>query len=262
MAHSVIITIVNQKGGVGKTTTAVNLGHYLALKNYRTLLVDLDSQGNVSDCLGLEEGEDLYYFLSPDSTKPLEEVITPSGRPNLDVIRSNKRTLPLETTLNGMDFREYILANAFEELDYDVIVIDCPPGVRLLQTMAIVAAQHMIIPTELEQLSSKGVAAVIQSYKSIMAGSRSSCRLSGVLPTFYERVTKETHEQLDNLVGNLQDLVLPPIPKDVKCKEAVRFGKTLWEYAPKSHAITGIPEGKKKFLGGYSQACQRIEQLL
>jgi len=100
-----IFAVLNQKGGVGKTTTAVTIASALARLDYATLLVDLDSQGNVADSLGLETGDDLRRLLSPDLRLPLAQVVTPSGRPNLDVIRADKTTAVLKQILAGVDLR-------------------------------------------------------------------------------------------------------------------------------------------------------------
>lgn len=260
---SIIIAVANQKGGVGKTTTACTVAHRLAIQNYRTLLVDLDSQGNVADSFGLAAGNDLARLLTPGSGQPVTQVVTPSGRPNLDLIRSDKTTVPLKLALAGIDFREYVLVEVLEDqTDYDVILIDCPPSVDLFQTAALVAADYLIIPTQLDQLAVKGVRDVLQSLKTVQRGSRSACQLAGVIPTFYDRVTKESHDQLMHLAGAFGKRVLPPIPTDTKCREATRHGQSLWEYAPKSRALYGVQNGGGNYVGGYVQVVQRIEELL
>ena len=108
------IAILNQKGGVGKTTTAVTLASGLARMSYRVLLIDLDTQGNVADSLGLPHGDDLRRLLSPDLNCPLDQAVTPSGVDNLDVIRSDKSTTALKQTLAGVTLREYILADVLQ----------------------------------------------------------------------------------------------------------------------------------------------------
>ena len=135
-----IMAILNQKGGVGKTTTAVTLASGLARNSYRVLLIDLDTQGNVADSLGLPHGDDLRRLLSPDLHCPLDQAITPSGLERLDVIRSDKSTTALKQTLAGVTLREYILADLLESAAYDLILLDCAPSVDLLHFVALVAS--------------------------------------------------------------------------------------------------------------------------
>lgn len=264
MRKSVVITVANQKGGVGKTTTAIHVGHGLAQRGCRVLLVDLDIQGNIAASLGLEASDDLYHLLHPDPGlhKPLRQVVISSGRDNLDVIRSHKKTEPLIQTLTGVDGRHLVLLDALSEADYDVILFDCAPSAGLLQTAAMVASDYLIVPTELSQLSVIGIKAILTSLQTVRRISRSECELVGVVPVKYNRTTSESHEQLIHLANAFKQLVLPPIPQDAKCAEAVRAQQTLWEYAPKCRALQGFVNGSGKLIGGYGQVVKRIEVML
>jgi chromosome partitioning protein len=209
----------------------------------------------------LEAGNDLYRLLFPGLNHSLAEVITTSGRRNLDVIRADKSTVPLKLSLAGVDFREHVLSNAMAETDnYDAVLIDCPPSVDLFQTAALVAADYLLIPTQLDQLAVKGVRDVMQSLTTVQRISP-RCSLAGIIPTFYDRVTSETHSQLVHLARIFKQKVFPPIPQDTKCREATRHGQTLWEYAPTSRALKGF-KNNGKTLGGYAQVTQRIEELI
>ena len=233
-----IMAILNQKGGVGKTTTAVTLASGLAKNGYRVLLVDLDTQGNVADSLGLPHGDDLRRLLSPDLRCSLGQAITPSGLEHLDVIRSDKRTTALKQTLAGVTLREYILADVLESAAYDLILLDCAPSADLLHFAALVAADYLLIPTRLDKLAVNGVRDALQTLAALKRISH--CQVAGILPTFYERVTLESHEQLIHLAQTFGRLVLPPIPQDTQCRVASRYGKTIWDHAPKHKGLTGL----------------------
>lgn len=255
-----IFAVLNQKGGVGKTTTAVTIASALAHADYSTLLIDLDSQGNVADSLGMETGDDLRRLLAPDLRLPLAQVVTPSGRPNLDVIRADKTTAVLKQILAGVDLREYVLSDVLARTDYDAIVFDCVPSVDLFHIAALVAADYIVIPTRLDKLAVNGVRDALQTLASLRRISR--CQLAGIVPTFYERTTAESHLQLTHLAQTFGQLVLPPIPQNTHCREAARFGKTQREYDPTTRALTGSENGHCKRLGGYVQVVDRIKELL
>jgi len=264
MKKSITITIANQKGGVGKTTTAIHVGHGLAQRGLGVLLVDLDIQGNIAASLGLTASDDLYHLLHPDPGlhKPLSQIVVSSGRKNLAVIRSHKKTEPLIQTLTGVDGRHLVLADALEQADYDVIIFDCAPSAGLLQTAAMVASDYLIVPTELSQLSVIGIKAILASLQTVRRISRSECELAGIIPVKYNRTTSEAHDQLIHLATAFKKLVLPPIPQDAKCVEAVRARQTLWEYAPKCRALQGFTNGGGNLIGGYGQVIDRISRVL
>lgn len=253
------IAILNQKGGVGKTTTAVTIASGLARSKYRVLLIDLDTQGNVADSLGLLHGDDLRRLLSPDLSCSLDHVITPSCLKDLDVIRSDKSTTTLKQTLAGVTLREYILADTLQNSGYDVIVLDCAPSVDLLHFAALVASDYLLIPTRLEKLAVNGVRDALQTLSALKRISH--CQVAGILPTFYERVTLESHEQLIHLAQTFGRLVLPPIPQDTQCRVASRYGKTLWEHEPNAKALVGFEQGNRQ-VGGYKQVLERVRELL
>lgn len=258
-----IIAVANQKGGVAKTTTAVTLGHGAALRGKRVLLVDLDTQGNASDALGLEPGADLTSWLL--AGQPMKSVIQ-NARPNLDIIRSNKQTSLLKVALAGMDFREAVLLNnlaGYGRAGYDLVILDCPPSTDLLHVAALVAADWLLIPTKMEQFAVKGIGDILSSMGSVRQAAHSGCQLAGIIPTFFDWSTNESHIQLTNLAqhANLKPYLWPVIPTDTKCREANREGKTLWELTPKPAALVGRADGSKH-IGGYQQALDRMMVLL
>jgi len=250
-----IIAVANQKGGVGKTTTAVTLAHGAALRGWRTLLVDLDAQGNVADSLGLESGTALYRWLSGGCT--LDEAAT-QARTGLDVVRGDKMTVRLKRELSGMDFPANVLAEALRKHEYDLVVMDCAPSVDILHTAALVAADYLVVPTRLDQLAIKGVMEMMQSLAAVQRNvGGQACRLAGVVPTFYDRTTNESHAQLENLTRWGKQVVWPPVPVDNQCRVATRLGQTLCEVLPKPRALVGI-RVQAGFVGGYEQVLDRV----
>jgi len=250
------LAIVNQKGGVGKTTTAVTLGHGLAIAGANVLLVDLDAQGNVGDALGLEKNGGLYRLLFENGSAAIQA----SGRERLDVVMGNHSTVEAKSRLAGMDFREYALREALSRFDdtYHVVILDVAPGVDILQVAALVACDAYLIPVELSHLAVVGASAALSSAAELMRRSQGACGyFLGVLPTMWERTTNESHQQLEALVELFGEGGWPPILVDVKAREAPAHGRTLWEYAPQCRALRGVEIGGMR-RGGYQQVLQRL----
>lgn len=253
------IAIVNQKGGVGKTTTAVTLAHGLAATGRRVLLVDLDAQGNVAIALGMEKRPGLYELLIAGETT---RAVFWSERNNLYVVPGDKRTVEAKQILAGTSFREYKLRDALARTprDYDVAILDAAPGVDVLQIGALVACTHFLIPVALDHLAVVGAADALASTASLHQVGAFKGRCLGVLPTMWERTTKESHEQLEILAGQFKRLVWPPIPRDTKAREAPAHGLTLWEYAPGTRALHGVSIDGRPPVGGYEQVLWRLVQ--
>ncbi len=254
---TVAVALANQKGGVGKTTTAVTLGHGLAAKGLRVLVVDLDPQGHVAESLGLGKAPGLYNLLVVD--QPLGRVVV-HARANLDVVPGDKRTEAAKRHLTAMDFREKALAVALKGAPYDVILFDCAPSFDVLHVTALVASDFLLIPTRLDYLAADGVNEVLRSTGEVMAAGY-PIGLLGILPTFFDRVTRETTSQLRGLVDLFGAKVWPPIPQDTRAREAPAFGQTLWEYAPWSPAMVGYENGDHR-IGGYQTALRLFLEAL
>jgi len=257
-----VIAIANQKGGTGKTTTTVTLGHRLALDKYRVLIIDTDVQGHVAIALGLEKQPGIYQAVQ--WFQGVGNLLVVSARPGLDVLPSDKSTEPAKRILAGMDFRERFLAAVISEIagKYDAILIDCAPSVDVLHVSALVAAKYLLIPTKLDHLAIDGVAEVVNSLTEIWRKSGMGASLLGIVPTFLDRQTNESIVQLQALVQQFGKLVLPPVPVDVHLRECPAFGKTIWEYAPTSRSIVGVANGNGKTVGGYLQIAKIIEEVL
>jgi chromosome partitioning protein len=264
------LAVVNQKGGVGKTTTAVTVAHGLAMRGLDVLLVDLDPQGNVADCLGMEREPDLYELLvgEPSGLRPDSGSGDPSGtwkrgrssgRDGLDVALSDKRTSVARQILTGRAFREEALARKLRPMEelYSVCVLDAAPRLDLLQICALVAADGFLVPVKLDYLAAAGARRTLESVDALRELGSEHGRFLGIVPTFWDRQTNESDYQLRWLVDQFRELVWPPVPTDCKVREAPAHGETLWEYAVSTPALDGrLIDGERR--GGYLQVVARL----
>ena len=191
-----IIAFANQKGGVGKTTTAITLAHGLALLGRRVLLADLDPQGHVAFGLGLEKTPGLYQLICLET--PLEKVVR-SARTNLDILSSDKRTEKVKRQITLSDFRENILDDLLRNTKYDVVLLDMAPSLDVLHINGLVASDWVIIPTRLDALAVDGVKEILLTMGEV-AQRGHTFQGYGVLPTFFDRTTRETLVQFKEIV--------------------------------------------------------------
>lgn len=253
----IIIALANQKGGVGKTTTAVTLSSGFALQNKRTLLIDLDPQGHIAFSFGMDKKPSLYQWLVLE--EPLNSLVE-TVRPDLDIISSDKRTESVKRHITVMNFRETILSEHLHESEYDVIILDMAPSLDILHINGLVASDWVLIPTRPDAMAVDGVKEILLTMSEISQRGHQFAGYS-ILPTFFDRTTRETVMQFQEIVAAFGENVLPPIPQDTKVREAAAYGKTLWEYSPNSPAMIGYIDGKNQ-VGGYKQIMQRLMEVV
>lgn len=229
------ICIANRKGGTGKTTTVISLAHGLALKGKRVLIVDVDPQGHVAPALNLEQEPGLFDLLV--SGRSLRNV-TRLARPDLWIVPGNQRT----ATAEGVLIMERAGLNALAKVirgsvngGLDYIILDTAPSVGELQKMALFMSGLVIIPSAVDYLSTQGVSTLVAELDDLK-GQGWKGAILGVLPTFFDDVTRESQANLDDLKEALGDLVLDPIHRATVLRECAAEGKTVFELAPKSRA--------------------------
>ena len=252
-----IIALANQKGGVGKTTTAVTLASGFAQQKKKTLLIDLDPQGHIAFSFGVEKTPGLYHWLVMD--EPIQQVVQ-MVRPDLDILSGDKRTESVKRHITLMNFRESILSEHLHDTDYDVILLDMAPSLDVLHINGLVASDWLLIPTRPDAMAVDGVKEILLTMGEITQRGHHFLGYS-ILPTFFDRTTRETIAQFQEIVHAFGDKVLPPIPQDTRVREAAAYGQTLWEYSPNSPAMNGYLEGKQP-VGGYKQIVDRLMEVI
>lgn len=241
-----VITVANHKGGVGKTTTVVNLSHALALMGKEVLVVDLDPQGQVANFLGMEQSPGAFYLLSAcvdstvDSLMVIRQQTRSSGRERLYLIPSNPMTNAAQVMLSATGASLSVLRKMLQPFldngNLDYIVIDTAPSVGGVQERAIWAADYILIPTELSAASLSQVRSTAGLLSSFKQNENWKGSLLGILPTFFEGWTRERRSSMENLRSRFRGLVLDPISERTALREAQSRGLTIFEYDDKSQS--------------------------
>lgn len=227
-----IIAIANQKGGVGKTTTTINLGAYLAAAKKRVLVVDLDPQGNTSSGLGISRDKlsgDLYDVLLEGLA--VEAVTRPTAVDGLSVLPASPVLAAAEVELVAVPQRESKLKQAIRDLDYDYIIIDCPPSLGILTVNGLVAADELIIPVQAEFYALEGLGHLVQTVQRVRKGLNPDLRLMGVLLTMHNGRTTLSTQVHEEVKRHFPDTTFETIiPRNVRLAEAPSYGKTIMHY--------------------------------
>jgi chromosome partitioning protein len=252
------IACANQKGGVGKTTTVVNLGTYLALAGQRTLVVDLDPQGNATSGLGFEKSEvRLSIYDALCETAPVQELVVSSRIAGLDVIPASLSLAGAEVELAPLPQRERRLARALAPIRarYDRILIDCPPSLGLLTINALTAADAVLIPLQCEYYALEGMSQLIATINLVRDHLNPALAIRGVVLTMFDARTNLSSEVRDearrHLDGRVYDTV---VPRSVRLSEAPSYGLPIALYRPDSRGAIAYRDLASEYLARQEHA--------
>ena len=231
-----IIAVANQKGGVGKTTTSINLAACLAEKGKKVLAVDMDPQGNLTSGLGVDKDsveKSIYELIIGEVD--IKEVINKEVLENLDIIPTSIDLSAAEIELIGVDDKEYILRNAIDQVkdQYDFVIIDCPPSLSMLTINAMTTADSVIVPIQCEYYALEGLSQLIHTVELVKDRLNSKLEIEGVVFTMYDARTNLSLQVVENVKDNLQQNIYKIIiPRNIRLAEAPSYGLPINKYDP------------------------------
>ncbi|MBR6364712.1 MAG: ParA family protein [Lachnospiraceae bacterium] len=239
-----VIGIANQKGGVGKTTTAINLSACLAEKGKKVLMIDLDPQGNATSGFGLERDkiENTVYELLISDDLTIKDCLQKDVFENIDILPSNVNLSGAEIELIGIKRKEFILKKKLEPVrdDYDFIIIDCPPSLNMLTVNALTTADSVLVPIQCEYYALEGLSLLLHTISLVKKRLNASLEVEGVVFTMYDSRTNLSLQVVENVKDNLkQNVYKTIIPRNVRLAEAPSHGLPINKYDPKSAGAEG-----------------------
>ena len=226
-----VIAVINQKGGVGKTSLTFNLGFGIRDRGHKVLLVDMDSQGSLTRLCGIESVEDQTIYQVLHGVIGIRDALVPVDR-NLYLVPATVDLAGAEIELSFEMEREYRLRDALRDVDFDYILVDCPPSLGLLTVNALIAAKWALVPVATQLSSIYGLELLLKTVRAIKTKGNRKLEILGIVPTFFDRRTRHSHEVLD-LLRSLKDLkVFTPILHSVRMQEIFVIHRPVFEYMP------------------------------
>ncbi|MDO9260803.1 MAG: AAA family ATPase [Flavobacteriaceae bacterium] len=251
-----IIAIANQKGGVGKTTTSINLAAALGILEKKVLLIDADPQANASSGLGIDvESVEIGTYQLLEHTISAKDAIIPSNSPNVDIIPSHIDLVAVEIELVDKEEREYMLKKTLQSVkdSYDYILIDCAPSLGLITLNALVAADSVIIPIQCEYFALEGLGKLLNTIKSVQKVHNADLEIEGLLLTMYDSRLRLSNQVVEEVRKHFQGMVFDTIiQRNIKLGEAPSFGESIISFDATSKGAVNYINLAEEILKKYS----------